>query len=388
MRYSTYIFSFVALSTVLACGGGGNDDLAAKQQRLGELQKQEAALKKEMQALQAEIAALDTTAPAARTVLVTTRPVERKKFAHFVEVRGSVESNRNINLSAEANGMIERVPVQEGQMVRRGQTLMQIDAAIQRNQIAELDSRLSLARTLYEKREGLWEQGIGTEVQYLEAKNNVEALEKQLATLRTQTGKATVRAPFDGVVDAILMREGEMAAPGAPLIRLVSLDQVYVQADVSERYLGQIERGAEARVRFPSLGTEKTGKVRAVSQVIKTDNRTFSIEIDIENKSGQLRPKMLAVAQMKDFEEAEAIVIPTNLIQQRRDQNFVYVLDKAGQTAMARRVNVEKGRTYQAETVITEGLRGDEILIDEGSREVSDSTLVQVTQLRNLSLNN
>jgi membrane fusion protein, multidrug efflux system len=364
----------LAASGLLACGGGEDADLAEKKAQLAEYRKEADNLNARIEALEKEIAAIEpTAAESERTVLVTTQPVARKDFAHYIDVRGSVESNQNITIAAENPGMIERIPVSEGQSVTKGQLLVQQDSEVIQRNIDELKTQLELATTLYEKQANLWQQRIGTELQYLQAKNNKESLESRLRTLNTQLSKTAVRAPFSGVVDAMLVREGENAMPGTPMVRIVNLNQVYITADVSEEYLGRVKQGDAVLVQFPSLNLEKQGKIRSVSQVIKPDNRTFAIEISISNENNQLRPKMLAVLRIKDFQQEDAVVIPTNLIQREKNQEYVYVIKNTGDASRAVRVPVERGPTYQNETMITGGLSGNEEIIREGFRGVAQS---------------
>lgn len=377
-RYLIVLASFLAFACSKKEG-----ELIEKKAQLAEYKKEATELNKKIAELEKEVATLDPTVNAAeRQVLITTLPVSRKEFAHFVEVRGSVESNQNITISAENPGVIERIPAEEGEVIKKGQLLMQQNNEVLQRNVAEVKTQLDLASTLYNKQANLWKQGIGTEMQYLQAKNNKESLENRLNTLQAQLAKTTVRAPFSGVVDDIMVREGENALPGTPLVRVVNLDQVYVEADVSEEYLGRIKKGDEVIVQIPSLNTEQKGKIRTVSQVIKPDNRTFRVEVALDNKDNQLRPKMLAVLKINDFKKENAIVIPTNLIQQDKDEEFVFVVSNNGGKTRAAKVQVERGQTYNNETLIKKGLTGDEKLIKEGFREVSDSTVVKITQVQ------
>ncbi|SDL98310.1 RND family efflux transporter, MFP subunit [Catalinimonas alkaloidigena] len=369
--------TILTLATLAACSSG--DELEKKKAQLSEYESQVTELEGKITELRTEIAALDPTFAEERSVLVATQPVERKNFAHFIEVRGTVMSNQNITIGAETAGMVQQIPVREGERVRKGQLLASIDADVMNQNIAELKSQLELARTVFEKRERLWKQNIGTEVQYLESKANRDALESRLRSLQSQLGKAQVRAPFNGVVDEIMLREGENAMPGVPLMRIVALDEVYVEADIPEAYLGQIKQGDEVMLQFPSLGDSAyTGRIRAVSQVIKADNRTFPVEISLSNTNRQLQPNMLAVVKIKDYSAPDAVVIPTQYIRQERGQDVVFVLNGPKEKQFAKRVAIERGLNYQNETQVKSGLQGNEQLITDGFRDVVDSMRVQV----------
>jgi membrane fusion protein, multidrug efflux system len=313
-------------------------------------------------------------------VLVTVQSLEPRTFSNYLEVRGIVESRRNIALSAESPGIIQRIAVREGDEVRRGQVLVTQDNEILQRNMAELQTSLELARTVYERQARLWEQNIGTEVQYLQARNNKESIEQRIRSLQAQVDRTTIRAPFNGVVDQVMIREGENAMPGMPVIRVVGMEEMYVQADVSEVYLDRIQPGDSALIQIPSINLERRSVIRAVSRVINPQNRTFTVEVALPGGGGQLRPKMLAVVQIQDFVRENAIVVPANLIQQDRRSNYLFIAQPSGNRHLARRVNIERGPTFRNQTLVTAGLQGNELLIRDGFREVADSMTVQVVQ--------
>ncbi|MGB3619241.1 MAG: efflux RND transporter periplasmic adaptor subunit [Catalinimonas sp.] len=376
------MYKYLTLTlVVLLAACGEKDELAEKKAELQKLEKEATELNGKITELRAEVAELDPASVRDNAVLVTAEPVARATFEHYLEVRGTVASDRNVTLSAEAAGVIRSIPVEEGQRVRRGQTLARIDADVLQNNVRELETQIELARTVFERRERLWKQKIGTEVQYLEAKSQVDALESRLGSLRAQVGKTALTAPFDGAVEEVMARVGENAMPGMPLMRLVSTRSVYVEADLAERYLGQVKAGDQVQVQVPSLGDSSlVGRVRAVGQVINPNNRTFQVEIDVPGANGRLQPNMLTRIRIKDFAAEDAVVVPTRLIQEVRGENVVFVVDGKGNEAYAKRRPVERGLTYQDRTHIKSGLRGGERLIVEGHRDVTDSTRVKVVE--------
>jgi membrane fusion protein, multidrug efflux system len=373
-----YIIVF-ALS-MAACSRGE----ATLEEKREELEKQRRVMENaqaRINELEREIAVLDPGAVAApsRNVLVTVQELEPRTFSNYLEVRGIVESRRNITISAENPGVVQRIAVREGDEVRRGQVLLQQDNEVMQRNRAELQTSLDLATTVYERQARLWEQNIGTEVQYLQAKNNKESIEQRLRSLQAQIDRTSPRAPFNGVVDQVMIREGENAMPGTPMVRIVGLEDMYVQADVSEVYMERIRSGDSALVQIPSMNLERRAVIRAVSRVINPQNRTFSVEIALPGAS-QLRPKMLAVVQIQDFVKENAIVVPSNIIQQDRRSNYIFVAQPSGNRHLARRVNIERGPTFRNQTLVTSGLQGNELLIRDGFREVADSVAVQIVQ--------
>jgi len=374
IKYTTFILSIVVLAT--ACK---QDELTKKKEELKEYKSEVLELNVKIESLEKEIASLDPEFAKAnrQATLVTTVPIEKDKFQHFVEASGSVESRKNITLSAETMGNIERIYVTEGQDVRRGQLLLKLDDEILRNNIREVETSLDLANSVYQKRKNLWEKNIGTEVQYLEAKNNTESLQSKLATLRSQLKQANVTAPFSGSIDKVWVREGEMAQPGSPMIRMISMRDMYIEADLSESFVGKFEAGQPVMVKFPSLDKEFESKITAVSKVIDENNRTFSVEIELPETDYMVKPNMISVVKLKDFEKNNAVIVPTNLIQMDKYGDYIYVMQNSDTLDIAKKIQIKKGKTYKNKTVVEEGLSGDELLIDDGFREVTDGNVVK-----------
>jgi RND family efflux transporter MFP subunit len=372
--YLTFLsLAFLAL-TLWACSTEGKD----KQTLLAEKKKALATLQKEIAALEREVGA-SAAAQASTRKLVELQPLTKTEFLHFIEVQGTVESDQNINVMPEMQGIIESVLVKEGQHVSAGQTIAILDRSLLQTQIAELETRLELANTLFEKRQNLWKQNIGSEIEYLQAKNQKESLEKSIAALKTQMGKAVVTAPISGVIDAVFAKQGEMASPMSPMVRIVNLSQVKVRAEVSEAYLANINRGDEVTVAIPAMGVERKEKISFVSQVINPTNRTFTIQIEINNKEGNLKPNAVVAVKINDFTQKEAIVVPSNVVQLGTDGNkFLYIAEKQGNDMIAKKVVVETGISYDGQTLIKSGLRGDEQVIVKGYNEVTTGDVLRL----------
>lgn len=370
MKKITSLFFLLLLLLLQACGGA-NDDLASKKKMLKEKQSQLEIIKAEIATLEKEIAALDPNFKKnnEQNVLVTLSTINQSTFTHFIEVKGKVETDNNVILSSETPGLVKALYVKEGQNVGAGQVLMNQDNSVVQRSIEEVKTAIDLANIVYEKQKSLWEQKIGTEIQYLQAKNNKERLEKQLQTLYAQLELSNVRAPFSGVIDEVFIKVGQNAMPGMQLMRLVSNSQMQVVADVSEKYLGKIKRGDAVTVEFPSLGIEKQATVSTIGQVINPDNRTFRIEVAISNDNDLLKPDLLATIRLKNYEKENAITVPTRLLQNDKSGYFVYIAVKENNVLKAKRIEVEKGESYKEKTLINKGLKGNEQLIDEGFRD-------------------
>ena len=354
----------------------------SKRARLAELKAQLADLKTKIGQLEGELASVDTAFAAAnrRSVLVTTLPAQRGRFVRFVEANATVESKTNLVVSPELAGVIRELLVREGQTVAAGQTLARLDDAMIRSQIDELKTSLTLATTVLEKRERLWQQKIGTELQFLEAKTNKESLERSIRTLETQLAKTEVKAPIAGRVEEVFSRAGELGQPGLPMLRLVSSVDVNLKADLSEAYLNKFRPGDSARVFFPEFNREFVSRVRTVGALINPTNRTFPVEINLPNDPLLNKPGLMAVISLKEYDDPVAITVPTHLIQQDLKGEFVYILNQNGSQTVARKIRIKRGQSYKNRTVIEEGLVGQEQLIDEGFREVVDGANVRLQQ--------
>ena len=371
--------SALALS-ILATSCGANDDLSEKKKELSEKKKELQELKVQISELEQEIAAADPAfgKEVREAQLVTVMPVKQENFEHFVEVRGDVQSEKNVTLSAESMGTVEQVPVTQGQKVNKGQLLVSINSDILRNNISEVKTQLELAKTVYERQKNLWDQKIGTEVQYLQAKANMEAQQNRLATLQSQLAQSQVRAPFAGTIEEVRVRVGESASPGLPLVRLVSLEDMYIKADVSESFIGAFNKGDKVEIYFPSLDKTYETTITAVGQVINPSNRTFSLEARLPNDTDLLRPNLLAVLKVKDFEQENAIVIPTHLIQRDRKGQYVYVVQEKEDVKEVVKKHIETGLSYNNETLVKSGLSASDVLVNEGFREVSEGVSVRI----------
>lgn len=373
---------FLPLSLIVllaySCSSGTGEGLDAKKAELEKLKAQSTELAESIKELETEIATLDPEFAklGQKTILITTANARKGNFEHFVEVTGSVLSKKNVSISAEASGLVLEIPAVEGMRAKKGQILARIDAeSIQRN-IDELENSLDLATTLFEKQERLWKQQIGTEVQYLEAKNRKEGLERSLKTIKTQLDKGVIRAPFDGTVETVQVRTGELVQPGMAMFQFVGENDLFIEADISESYIGVMAKGDSVDVSFPSLDKEFKTKVSAIGSIINPNNRTFKVEVFLP-RMPNLKPNMIAVLRIKDYENAEGVVVPSHLILSDNKGDYLFIVAEN----VAKKTYVKRGKTFGDESEILEGLDGSEVLVDKGFREVGDNFNVNITQL-------
>jgi membrane fusion protein (multidrug efflux system) len=375
----TYLkfLSLPLVAVIISCGSQETDDLEGKKATLKQYKDEASELNAKIEALEKEIAVLDTGFADERrkSMLITTTNVGLEDFAHYVEITGAVLSKKNVNISAEVSGRVQELKAVEGMRVKKGEVLAQVDTETIDRNIEEVETQLELANIIYEKQKRLWDQQIGTEVQFLEAKNRKEILEKSLASVSTQKDRATIRAPFDGTVEELNIRLGEMVQPGSPIINFVGESDFYIEGDVSERYVGILKRGDSVEVRFPSIDRALMTRITAVGGVIDPNNRTFKIEAFLP-QAERVKPNMISVIRIKDYENKGAVTVPTNLILQDNEGEYVFIVENGS----AKKAYIQRGLTYQGKTEVLEGLKGNETLVNRGFREVSEDIKVSIAQ--------
>ncbi len=366
----TYLLLLVI--ALLACSEPKKEGLAGKKEELAALKKQQAEIDAKTKTLQAEIAKLDPKSQEeAKTKTITISPVASTTFRHFVEVQGSVDAQNNVQVAPKASGAITAVYVKEGDAVRAGQTLAKVDDQVMRESVEEIRSQLSLANTVFEKQKNLWSQQIGTELQYLQAKNNKEGLERRLSTLNVQLAQNNITSPISGVVDQVNVKAGEMAMPGVGVVRVVNLSQLKVVAKVADTYVSSVKKGDLVTVKFPDLNREINARVTFVSATVDPLSRTFNIEATLPS-SRDLKPNQLAVVNINDVNKPNAIVINQNLVQNTEQGQVVYVAVGEGAKKTAKAKVVKTGQSYNGQVEITEGLKAGEQLVTTGYQELVD----------------
>jgi len=359
------------------------EDLDGKRAMLQEKKSELKELTATINQLQEQIAQLDPNSQRNLGPVVTASPIARTDFSRYVEIQGEVEADDIVAATSEVAGRLLKVTVAEGDRVRSGQLIATLDLEQVKKQMAEIETSLDLARTVYERQSRLWEQSIGSEIQYLEAKNNVERLEKSMESLDYQLSKAKVYAPISGVVDQVNLKGGELATPGMPIVTILNTRRLQVVADLPENYLQKIRRGEMVDIRYPALDLEQTGRVSLIGSTIDQTNRTFKIEINVGNPGGQLKPNLLATVLVQDYGVEDVVVVPLDLVQQEvGGKKYVMVVEVSGEENVARKKYVTTGENYEGDIVIESGLDGSETLIMEGARGLSNGDPIRIKALK------
>jgi len=378
----------IFIATLVSCGGDQKSvdsliesgDLSAIKTKRTELNQQQRDLKAEIDKLNEYI---DSHEKKERPALITAEVIKDTVFKHYVEVQGNVETDQNVVLNAEYSGVLTNIYVKEGQRVSKGQRLAKIDDGGLSSQVAQQEAQLALAKTTFERQERLWEQKIGSEIQYLQAKTNYEAARNTTNQLRAQLGKTIITAPFSGVIDDIISDPGQVVVPGqTPIIRLVNLTDMYVKASIPETYLTNIKKGTRVEVNLASINENFTGTVRQVSNYINPNNRSFEIQVEIPNKDGNVKPNLIATVKVNDYSAENAITIPENILQENAaGETIAYVYKPIDDsTGVAKRIIIETGLSYGNHTEVKSGLKKGDTIIKEGAKTLRDGQKATIKQ--------
>jgi len=383
-----YIYLTLISAIVLtSCGGDKNksvediiatNDLETIRQKKVELDASAQEISAQLKQLEKSIKDLD---PQEKIPLITTFHAKNAVFNHFVELQGNVNTKQNLVIYPEFSGVLTRVYVKEGQKVSKGQILAKIDDGGLSQQLSQLKIQAGLAKTTFERQERLWNQKIGSEIQYLQAKATYEAQLEATKQLQQQVGKTVVRAPFRGTIDDVITDQGSVVAPGqSQLFRIVNLDDMYIETDVPERYVSDITEGKEVKVNFPVLGKNVDAKVRQAGNFINPANRTFKVEVAIPNKDISIKPNLTAKLRINDYTNKNAILIPQSIISENAEgQQYVYTItDKVENKAKVKREIIETGKTQGDYIEVLSGIENGEEIIDEGARSVKDGQEVKI----------
>jgi RND family efflux transporter MFP subunit len=277
-------------------------------------------------------------------------------------------------------GRVTQINVTPGDMVKRNQLLVKLDAATTENSIKELKTALDLASTIYKKQKNLWEQEIGTEVQYLEAKNRKETLERQLATAQSRLDMAYLKAPFNGRINDVNVNMGELVQPGLPILSMVSQEEMYLKSAVSEEYINDFNQGDSVEVYLPSIKKSFSTIVSSVSYVINPANRTFQLEVKVNEFLENLKPNQFARLTLVDYENKNAIVVPSEVVQQDNVGDFVYLVKSQDNQKKAQKVRIERGKTFNGKTEILKGIEPGDVFISQGYREAVNGIAVRLAK--------
>ncbi len=382
------LYLITATIVLSACGGKepSVDDLVA-QGDLESLRTKKSEVSDQQKQIEANIRKLDSAialkSGEENLPLVNTITAEFQKFDHFLELQGDVKTKQNVLVYPEMAGTLQRVYVKEGDQVRKGQALAIIDDGGMGSQVAQLKTQAELAKTTYERRKRLWDQKIGSEIDFLSAKSNYEAAQNSVDQALSQLGKSTIRAPFSGIIDDIIKNQGTVVSPGvgSEVFRIVNLSDMYITVDVPETYLGDVAKGKEALVYFPVLRDSITTHIRETGNFIKPSNRSFSVEIPIPNKDGKIKPNLTAKVSLNDYTSEEAILIPSSIISENAEgEQYVYLAEapNSDNEAVAKRSIITTGKTKDGQIEILTGIANGSHVIKEGARTVKDGQKVKI----------
>ncbi|NJW52280.1 efflux RND transporter periplasmic adaptor subunit [Salinimicrobium oceani] len=379
------IILFMSILLLVSCGKQDSVEQIIETGDLSEIRAKKAELSTRQSELSSQIAQLDAAIQkldsSTQFSLVTVATVSDSLFRHYVELPGDVETKQNIIIYPEFSGLLEQVNVKEGDRVQKGQILARIDEGGLGSQLAQLEAQAALAKTTFERQQRLWDQNIGSEIQFLEARTNYEAVQNSVNQLRSQLAKTVVRAPFSGVIDEIFTEQGEVVAPGqSRLFRLINLSDMYITAAVPESYLGKIEKGTKVMVEIAATGTSFTSTVRQVGNFVNPNNRTFEIQVAVPSNKEQVKPNLIATVRINDYTSEGAIIIPENVIQKNSaGESVAYVLKKnSDTTGIAERRTLETGLSYENSVEVLSGLQPGDLLITSGARSIQEGEQVKI----------
>ncbi|MGJ8591772.1 MAG: efflux RND transporter periplasmic adaptor subunit [Aquaticitalea sp.] len=384
-----HILSILTIAFILtSCGGDKkntvenaieSDNLETIRIKRAELVSDQEAIHEKIKRLDEKIAELDTTK---NVPLITTFKAAHQQFDHMLELQGNVTTKNLLVITPEYNGILTNVYVTEGQKVSKGQILAKIDDGGLGQQLAQLQIQSDLAKTTFERQKRLWDQKIGSEIQYLQAKSTYESQAAAVNQLKQQIAKTTVRAPFSGTIDDVITEQGSVVAAGqSQLMRIVNLDDMYIETEVPERYVSDITTGKSVTAEFPVLGKTIETKVRQASDFINPANRTFKVEIAVPNKEKSIKPNLTARLKINDYSSEDALLVPQSIISENADgEQYVYVVkDKNAEgEGIATRVIIKTGKTQGDVIEVIEGIEDGSEIISEGARSVKDGQTVKV----------
>ncbi len=387
-----YIFSLLLIAILItSCSGDKNksveavietDNLQEIRLKRGEVVAKQQEIAEQLKQLDERISVLDTTK---KIPLITTFTAKLDVFNHYLELQGNVSTKNNLVVFPEYSGILTRVYVKEGQKVTKGQTLAKIDDGGMSQQLAQAQIQANLAKTTFERQERLWNQKIGSEIQFLQAKSTYEAQEQAVNQIKQQIGKTIVRAPFTGTIDDIITEQGSVVGAGqSQLMRIVNLDDMYIETNVPERYISNVTKNKDVEVEFPILGKTMHAKVRQAGDFINPANRTFKVEIAIPNKNRSIKPNLTAKLRINDYTNEKALLIPQSIISENANgEQYIYVVNSknANGEGVAERIIIETGKTQGDVIEVLKGIENGTEIIQEGARSVKNGQTVKVLDI-------
>jgi RND family efflux transporter MFP subunit len=384
------IYSLCLTSIFLACSGdqaASTQDLIASKNLKG-LKTQKEKKLKSLNALKLELNQINTAIsdldPSEKLALISMFEVKPENFEHCIDIQANVKTRQNVLLYPEYNGTLKRVYVAEGQKVKKGKLLAQIDDAGLKNQLEQLEIQAKLSKTTYERTQRLWDQNIGSEMQLLQTKANYESQLKSIAQLKKQLQRTQILAPFSGTIDEIVANTGANLLPGqTPVMRIVNLQQMYTEASVPERYLREVKKGTSAKVSIPMLDREYSTTIRQTGNFINPNNRSFRVETPLPNPDEMIKPNLSCKLKINDYSNPQALMIPLRIVKENAlGKKYIFKLKPDGKDQVYRtqQIFVQLGKKSSDKIEVLEGLQAGDLLVDEGATIVENNQRVKNIQ--------
>jgi membrane fusion protein, multidrug efflux system len=388
MKKSIQILSTLLFLFLIGCGEKETTQQLADNGDLVAIRAKKKELSDQLKSLNAEMAILDSVigiqSGEKNLPLVTTFQSKQENFKHFIELQGTVATKQNMLIYPEVAGILVKVNVNEGQRVSKGQILASIDNGGLNSQLIQLKTQLALSKTTFERQERLWEQKIGSEIQYLQAKTSYETQQSAVTQLERQLAKFTITAPFNGIIDDIIKEQGSVVAPAGPgseIFRIINLSEMYIEVAVPESYIANIKEGTEVQVHIGVLNKIVASKVRSTGNFINPSNRSFSVEIPVPNSDSQIKPNMSAKVMINDYTSAQAVLIPQSIISENAEgDQYAFLATKMGsdKVDVVKKRIITTGRTQGDYVEVLSGIMAGENIIQEGARSVKDGQEVKI----------
>ena len=336
--------------------------------------------KQELHALKQKIEDLETELSSGEkdeVVKVNVTVLNAELFEHFIEVTGKVEAEQDVDVSPETAGVIMEVYVKEGDKVSKGKILAKLNTDILERSMDELEVQLDLANINFQRQDNLWKQNIGSEMQYLQAKNSKEGLEKRIESLKAQMAMAKIKSPLSGVVDVVYQKKGHIGSPQVPFAKVINMSKMKVYADVSEAYLTKVKKGDKIGITFPALDRQMEAPIIQIGNSIDANNRTFRVRINLDNADHMIKPNLVSIIKIRDYYSEDAIVIPSLYIKEDFNGRYTYIVESKNEKNTAKKIYVTPGVTNNNMTEIKEGLSAGTKIISEGFNQIVDGTSLQ-----------
>ncbi len=362
----------ITLLFLASCASTTVNDETTKRQELQQYKQEMHDLEIKIDALEKELSATDEV----DVVNVKVTELSNQLFEHFIEVTGNAEAEQDVNVSPESGGIIEQVMITEGMSVKKGQVLGKLKTDALERSLDEMEIQLELANTTFERQKNLWDQNIGSELQFLQAKTNKESMIKRIDGLKAQIEMAVIKSPINGVVDIVYQKKGQIGSPQIPFAKVMNISKIKIYADVAESHLTKIKKGDNITAYFPALDKKINAPINRIGNTINSNNRTFRVRINLNNNDLSIKPNLISIIKIRDYVAEDAIVVPSLLVKDDFKGQFTYIVDPSN-SKVAKKVYVKTGISNNNMTEVTEGLTAGMKIISEGYSQIVDGTSVQ-----------